>query len=281
MLCSLFPDSEGLLTMKTSNLVFPVLVLALALVSSVFAQDTREVNKTGSFGPNGRIYVDTYKGSIDIIPWDKSEIEIHAVIEADGGDRDAREQVQDTEIRVDLSSNSAHIKTDYDRAKRRHHGFLGFFGESSDALPFVHYTIKVPRTTRVTIKDYKSKTTIDDLQADVDLDTYKGEVAIGRLSGALDLKTYKGEARVGFVNLMERSRVETYKGEIEISIPKGKGFDLEANMGRHAQLTSDFERVRDRDNGRRRGYDMQTSINGGGPLLRIKTDRGEVRLIER
>jgi hypothetical protein len=267
--------------MKKSNLIFPVIILLLAFASSAIAQETREVNKSGSFGPNGRIHVDTYKGSIKILPWDKSEIEIHAIIEADGSDRDAREQVQDTEIRIDLSSNSAHIKTDYDRARRRHHGFLGFFSDNSDALPFVHYTIKVPRTTRVVVKDYKSKTTIDDLQGDVELDTYKGEVAIDRLSGALDLKTYKGEARIGFAALMGRSRVETYKGEIGISLPKGKGFDLEANIGRHAQLISDFERVRDRDNDRHRGYETRTSVNGGGPVLRIKTDRGEIRLTER
>jgi hypothetical protein len=257
------------------------LILLLAFSLSASAQDTREVNKSGSFGPNGRVYVDTYKGSIDILPWDKSEIEIHAIIEANGSGRDEREQVQDTEIQIDLSSNSAHIKTDYDRARRRHHGFFGLFNDNSAALPFVHYTIKVPKATRVVIKDYKSKTTIDDLQGDVELDTYKGEVAIGRLSGALDLKTYKGEARIGFATLMGRSRVETYKGEIEISLPKGKGFDLEANVGRHARLTSDFERVRDRDNDRRRGYETRTSVNGGGQVLRIKTDRGSVRLTER
>ncbi len=281
MLCSHFPDREGLFVMKQSNLILPVLILALALVSPAIAQETREVKKSGSFGPNGRIYVDTYKGSIDILPWDKSEIEIHAVVEADGNDRDSREQVHDTEIRIDLSSISARIKTEYDRARRRHHGFLGLFDGSSDALPFVHYTIRVPKTTRVVIKDYKSKTTIDGLQGDVELDTYKGEVAIGRLSGALDLTTYKGEVRVGFANLAGRSRVETYKGEIELSLPKGKGFDLDANVGRHARLTSDFEQVRDRDADRRRGYEVRTSVNGGGPLLRVKTDRGSVRLTER
>jgi hypothetical protein len=267
--------------MKKSLRLFPVLIVALAIVSSTFAQETREVNKSASFGPNGRIYIDTYKGSIDILPWDKSEIEIHAVIEADGNDRDAREQVQDTEVRIDLSSTSAHIKTDYDHARRRHHGFLGLFSDNSDAMPLVHYTIKVPRTTRAVIKDYKSKTTIDELQGDVEINTYKGEVVIGRLSGALDLNTYKGDVRIGFANLAGRSRVETYKGEIEISLPKGKGFDLEADMGRHAQLTSDFERVRDRGSDKRRGNDMRTSVNGGGPLLRIKTDRGSVRLNER
>lgn len=266
--------------MKKSRLPLELLLLTLTVLVLSFAQESREVNKSAAFGANGRVYIDTYKGSIDVLSWDKSEIEIHAVIEADGRDRYARDQVRDTEIRIDLSENSARIKTDYEPAKRRHHGFLGLFSENSDDLPMVHYTIKIPRTTKLVVKDYKSRTTIDDLQADVDLDTYKGDVVIGRLSGALDLQTYKGEAKIEFSHLGGKSRVETYKGEIQITLPKGKGFDLETDIGKHARLNSDFETVRDRGD-RRRGYDTRTSVNGGGPVLHIKTDHGTIRLHDR
>jgi len=266
--------------MNVINRILSIVILSLAFVAFALAQETKEVHKSGSFGPNGKVYVDTYKGSIDILPWDKQEIDISAVIEADGDDRSSREQVQDTEIRIALSSSSARIKSDYESAKRRHRGFLGLFSVDSDNLPLVHYTIKVPKATRIVIKDYKSQTTIDDLQGDVELDTYKGEAAIARLLGSLDLKTYKGEAKVGFAGLAGRSRFETYKGEIEITLPRGKGFDLEADLGRHAHFSSDFETVRDRENERRRGSEMRTSVNGGGPLLRIKTVRGTVRLLE-
>ena len=258
-------------------------VLALLLTFSTclaLAQESRDVQKSGAFNQNGRLYVDTYKGTIDILPWDKSEIDIHATIEADGDDRWSREQVQDTEIRIDLSTSTAHVKTDYDRVNRRHHGFLGLFGENSNNLPLVHYTIKVPRTASVVIKDYKSRTTMDGLQADAEIETYKGEVRVGRLSGSLDLKTYKGEARVSFASLGDRSRVETYKGEIQISVPRGKGFDLQADIGRHANLKTDFEKVRDREYDRHRRSDRRSSINGGGPLLRLKSDHGEIRLFE-
>ncbi len=267
--------------MKRPLSAFSFLILVLLLVASAIAQDSREVHKSGPFSPNGRLSVETYKGSITILPWDKPEIEIRAVIEADGSSRYDRQMVEDTDIRIDLSSSSARIKSDYDRAKHRHHGFLGLFGEDSENLPYVHYTIKTPRTTRVVIKDYKSQTTIDNLQADIDLDTYKGEVAIGRLSGALELKTYKGEAHVGFAALGGRSRIETYKGEIEINVPRGKGFDLDADIGRHARLDADFEKVRDRGSDRRRGYETHTSVNGGGPELRLKSDHGTIRVYER
>lgn len=267
--------------MKRNHRFFSVLALLIVISTLLsLAQETKDVQKSGPFNQKGRLYVDTYKGSIDILPWDKSEIDIHATIEADGDDRYSREQVQDTEIRIDLSASSARVKTDYDRANRRHHGFLGLFNENSNNQPLVHYTIKVPRSTSVVIKDYKSRTTMDGLQADAEIETYKGEVRIGKLSGSLDLKTYKGEARIGFASLGEKSRVETYKGEIEISVPRGKGFDLQADIGKHARLKSDFQKVRDRDYDRHRSSDIRSSINGGGPLLRIKSDHGEIRLFE-
>ncbi|HTY37782.1 MAG TPA: DUF4097 family beta strand repeat-containing protein [Bacteroidota bacterium] len=267
--------------MKRALALLSVSIILLIAVGVTFAQDTREVNKSGAFSRDGRFSLDTYKGSIKIVPWDKSEIEIHAVIEADGNSRYDRDMVEDTEIRIDLSSNTARVKTDYDHAKHRHHGFLGLFTYDSDNLPFVHYTIKLPNTAHVVIKDYKSQTTVDGLQADLELETYKGEVSVERLSGGIDLKTYKGEGHVNFTSLTSRSRVETYKGEIELSLPRGKGYDLDASIGRHARLQSDVEWARDSKSSRKHGYETHSSVNGGGPELRLKSDHGTIRVYER
>jgi hypothetical protein len=266
--------------MNKSVRVFSILILLVGFVSLTQSQDTKEVQKSGRFEPNGRVYVDTYKGSIDVRSWDKSEIEVRALIESDGDDRRSRERVQDTEIHIDLSSNSARIKTDYEKAKRHRGGFLGIFNVDSDNLPIVRYTISIPRSTSVVIKDYKSQTTIDDLQSDVDIDTYKGEVEVGRLSGSLNLNMYKGEARIEFANLKGRTRVETYKGEITVTLPRSQGFDLEAEVGKHASFRSDVELERDRRGDRHSGYDVRTSVNGGGPLLRLNSDHGTLRLLE-
>ncbi len=264
----------------TSSFSILFLLLSFALVCQ--AQDFREVRKSGEFGQNGRLSIDTYKGTIKILTWDKSEIEILARIESDGWDRRSREKVEDTEIRIDLSPHSARIKTDYDRVKERHNGFLGLFrGDDSGNLPLVHYTIKVPKTTNLDVKDYKSRTEVNDIESDVNIETYKGEVEVGRLSGSLTLETYKGEARVSFARLVGRSRFETYKGSIDISLPKGKGFELDADIGRHGTFDSDFAIERDRRRDRRSSLELRSPIHGGGPLVRLKTDHGTIRLLER
>jgi hypothetical protein len=260
---------------------FSLLLLVLSFTFSVLTQNSKEVRKSGAFDQNGRVSIDTYKGSIRVSTWNKPEIEILARIESDGSDRHSREQVDDTEIRIDLSSHSARIKTDYDRSRNRHRGFLGLVvGDDSDNLPLVHYTIKVPKTVKIEIKDYKSRTELTDLEADVNIETYKGEVEVARLSGSLDLETYKGEVRAAFSRLGGRSRFETYKGSIDISLPRGKGFELDADIGRHGSFESEFALDRNRHD-RRRDTAVRSAVNGGGPLVRLKTDHGTIRLLER
>jgi hypothetical protein len=267
--------------MKKSTSICFLLSLLLSLSFVGVAQDSREVRKSGEFSPNGRLSIDTYKGSIRVITWAKPEIEIVARIEADGWDRHSREKVEDTEIRIDLSSHSARIKTNYDRTRDHHSGFLGLFdGDDSGNFPLVHYTIKVPKSTNLDIKDYKSRTEVNDLESEVNIDTYKGEVEVGRLSGSLALNTYKGEVKVGFAKLGGRSRFETYKGSIDITLPRGKGFELDADIGRHASFDSDFPLGENRRQDRRRDMGIRSAVNGGGPIVRLKTDHGTIRLLE-
>ncbi|MCX6142215.1 MAG: DUF4097 family beta strand repeat-containing protein [Ignavibacteriales bacterium] len=267
--------------MSKATSAFSLLFLLLSFFLVGVAQDSREVRKSGEFSQNGRLSIDTYKGSIKVISWEKPEIEIVARIEADGWDHRSREKVEDTEVRIDLSSHSAHIKTNYDRLRDRHRGFLGIsFGDDSDNLPLVHYTVKVPKTTNVDIKDYKSRTEVNDFVSDVNIETYKGEVEVGRLGGSLSLNTYKGEVKVGFARLGGKSRFETYKGSIDITLPRGKGFELDADIGRHASFDSDFPLGENRRQDRRRDSEIRSAVNGGGPLVRLKTDHGTIRLLE-
>ncbi|MGB2869769.1 MAG: DUF4097 family beta strand repeat-containing protein, partial [Bacteroidota bacterium] len=170
------------------------------------------------------------------------------------------------------------IKTDYDKLRHHRGGFWGMFDEGSNNLPFVHYTVKMPRNTNLKVKDYKSKTKISGLQSNVSFYTYKGEVDISTLSGSINLETYKGEVRVDFAKLTDDSRIETYKGEIELSLPKSAGFSLDADLGRKADFDSDFGFVRETTGRRRQSYEFHGPVNGGGPTLHLKSTKGTYRL---
>ncbi len=201
------------------------------------SQQTREIQKTFPLEKDGRVSIDTYKGSITIEPWDKNEVDVHVKIEPDGWGRDDEEKVEDTEIIFSASASSVRMKTDYDKVERH-----SWFGISSGNLPLVHYTVKMPRTAELTIEDYKS------------------ESVIGPLAGNV--------------------RFNTYKGEISLLIPQGVGCELDADIGRKADFRSDFE-ITSTWRVKRGDEDIRGTINGGGPRIRIKTYKGEIRLISR
>ncbi len=244
----------------------PISLLAGALLAAatlLSAADVKEFHKTVPLDPAGRFSLDTYKGSIRITAWDQPQAEIHARIVADPSGWFTG-SVDDVEIRVDNSSADVRVKTDYHQR---------MFTEGN--LPNVEYTIHVPRRVALRIKDYKSDSDITGVEGAVDFDTYKGAVRLNGLRAALHLNTYKGNVRAIFASFASSSSVETYKGEIDLSVPRSAAFDLSAKLGRRATLDSDFQRTV-RSTSHERGY--HGSVNGGGPELRVNSFKGTIRL---
>ena len=254
------------------------LSLALPLAAAMAqAADTKEVHRTMTLGRDGRVAINTYKGSVTVTTWDKPEVRVDAVIEPDGDCRESREKVQWTEIQIRESAGSVTIKSDYEEAKHRSRGFLGLFDFDNGALPFVRYTIQMPATARLEIVDYKSDTTVSNLHADLKLHTYKGTVKVSNLDGAARVDTYKGDVRVEFARFSSASRFDTHKGEIAVTLPKDSRFELDADSGRRGDIQSDFAMVTHA--GRfSRAARASGAVNGGGPELRLTTYKGTLRV---
>lgn len=255
------------------------LVLSAAgLLAAVFTlaspTSVREFHRVLPLSADGHLSISTYKGSITVTAWDRLDAEVTARVEPDGTDDDAEEKVARTEVRIDGGGSSVRVKSDYDKVRER--GFLGVFGFSRGTLPLVHYTIRMPATARLEVEDYKSKTKVVGLHADLKLHTYKGEVVIEDLDGAADLGTYKGDVRISFARYSHASRFETYKGAFDVRLPKASRFDLDADGGRRGEVDSDFA-VATRT-ARHGGEHARGSVNGGVPTLRFESSRGSLRL---
>jgi hypothetical protein len=252
------------------SILVPAALLALAAEASA-GTGFKEVHKTLPLDPEGLVSIETFKGWITVTTWDQPEVEVSARVEPDESGRDQERKVEETVVRIEGSSQRVRIESDYDRV--RHGGFLGIFG-TDNTLPFVRYTLKLPRKARLEIKDYKSESRVDGLQGAIRFDTYKGRVELSGLTAPVRLETYKGEVRVQFARFSE-SRFETYKGDVEITVPRDAAFALDADLGRHGTLSSDLEvltRVSG-DRERRRG-----TVNGGGPRLELDTYKGGFHL---
>ncbi len=262
-------------------------VLLSLTAGAAAAQSVKTMRETLPLDARGTVAIDSYKGSITVTTWDRNEIEIDVRIVAD---EDAG-LVDRTDIDIETSGDRVRIKSDYDRAKMSR-GLFG--GRVNVSLPFVHYTIKMPRTARLAIDDYKSDIRVADLRADLTIDTYKGTVdvrdlvgdlaletykgtvRVAGLKGALDLETYKGDVEIAFSALEGDSQVETYKGDVALVLPRQASFNLDADMNRRGRFDTDFDVAR--VGGDRRDTAYRGAVNGGGPRLALETTRGTYRL---
>ncbi|MFN2385850.1 MAG: DUF4097 family beta strand repeat-containing protein [Thermoanaerobaculia bacterium] len=209
--------------------------------------------------------------------WDQPRVAIEASIEPDGSDDPSQlEKVRLTEVRIESSGNDVRIKSDYEAIKEEQRWWKFEDGDHG-TLPLVRYTLRMPRGAAFRLKDHKSRVRVSGLDGELDIDCYKGVVNLADVPG-VRLKTYKGEVLARFDRFERDSSFETYKGDITLEIPARAGFDLDADTGKKGDLNSDFEiavRASGRD-GDDRSY--RGKVNGGGPELRLETDKGSFRI---
>jgi hypothetical protein len=254
------------------------------VVSTPAAADGREVQRTVSLDARGMVSIHSFKGSIEVETWDQPRAEVLVRIEPDsscGDDSEQQERVRLTEVEIESSASRLSLRSNYDRLKDLPpvRFEIDGFDTMCSAYPFVRYRLRVPRTARLEIEDHKSEIAVNGLRSDARIRTHKGSVKLKGHDGALDLATHKGDVHVEFARLAEGSRLETYKGDIEVAVPRSAGFDLDARVERNGTLDAPFP-LDERQVGRRdRVYEQQ--VNGGGPLLTMATRKGSLKITEK
>ncbi|MDZ7764741.1 MAG: DUF4097 family beta strand repeat-containing protein [Melioribacteraceae bacterium] len=252
---------------KKTYLIIFALLLA---VSFTFAQQKKEYEETFDLDRYGRVTIETYKGSITVDTWDKDEFYFHAEVvpDTDGWNNTSpEEQLERCEVRFNHSNDYVSLESDYKK---------NLFG--SNTLAFVHYKIKMPKTAKLKIDDYKSETLVDGLSSYIDIESYKGIIDVINFSGELKIDTYKGTVLVDLNELNDDLEFDTYKGEIEIKLPSDTNFDFDFDLGRKGDFESDFDMVMKNyssDDGAR------GKVNGGGPEIKFSTYKGEIELREK
>jgi len=251
-----------------------MLVLSLGAASASFGQTVKEVRKTLPLSADGVVSIETFKGTLVITAWESPQVEVLAKIEPDGASSLDAEKVQNTEVRIETSGGGIQIKSDYGRLNQNSNGF----DDNEGSLPLINYTIRMPATGRLNISDHKSTTRIEGLRSDVKVNTHRGSVAVTGFQGSIDLQTHRGDARVEFASLNRDNRFETHRGDIEITVPRGGGFNLDSSVGKGGSLDSNIDLkglIQSQD---RRSIRYGGAVNGGGPSLRMVGDRGHFRL---
>ena len=305
-----YSHEETLLTwrmlMSPHRMFVCLLPLILAVPAIAGAQgDTFE--ETVPLEPGGQLSLDASGGSVLLLAWDRPQVEIQARIEAPAGvDGDyARDIVQATTVDVRTSGGAVSIRNDFGEVERR-----GFF-DRRRTMPDVHYEIRAPRELNLdinlergagtTLRGFggqilmnvdRSDLNLVELTGTLRINLVRGQLQATDFSGSLTLTVDRGERAVltrlrGSV-LIEADRTNVvlrdvrFDGDSDVTIDRGD-FDIElaesqpltidAELSSRAEFNHDLPVTLQQS-----GNGFQGTVNGGGPQLRIRADRGEVRL---
>jgi DUF4097 and DUF4098 domain-containing protein YvlB len=245
------------------------LVSSLLACAVLFAADAKTVDKTLPLTASGSVNIESHNGSISVRTWDRQEIEIHARIEMSswsGVSSADRRRFDQTKVEIDKFGDSVRIRSVYPDWN------LSWTSWNS---PEIHYLITAPRTARWTIRDHNSRIEVHDLRAALSIHTHNSRVTVDGLAGAFELDTHNGDAHVAFASFTAASSVDMHNGDVELVLPAKSKFELHS-ISHNARLQSDFPLMTHTTS--RRGADVDGTVNGGGPSLRLSTHNGNFRI---
>jgi hypothetical protein len=213
--------------------------------------------------PAGALNVDAgQNGGIIIEGWDRNEIRVRAVVQGS-----ARSESRAKEIagQVQVQSGGGRVyATGPDNERREWWS--------------VSYRINVPRKNDLDLRASNGGVTIVGVTGNMRFDTTNGGVKLQDIGGRVN-----GETRNGGLSVMlsgnrwdgEGLDVETSNGGVTLAIPDGYNAELETRTV-NGGLRIDFPITVQGELTSRRG--ISTTLGSGGPLVRLRTTNGGVKI---
>lgn len=154
------------------------------------------------FQAGGHLDLSNTNGSVDITGWDRNSIDVSGTKYASSDSR-----LKDIRIKVDVSGNSASVKTESPGSVL--HGHYG-----------VHYTIRIPReTTLGRLQTTNGSFSVEDLQGGGHLESTNGRITMSRDSGDYSVETTNGSIQLEECTGIERA--ETTNGGVNGRLREG------------------------------------------------------------
>lgn len=214
---------------------------------------------------DGPVTVNNPWGDIRVRTHLKEEVYVLANIQHHQQDKRAMELVIDNE-----SKNKLGLKAHFDGEHKK--------STPADWAPRrIDLTVFVPAKQALSLETTKGLAEVRGLEAPLGVKTHTGNARL-RVKNTVDLYSDYGDVQVFFTNTrwLKASRIETRASDIEVILPKGA--QSEVSIETHGQITTDFSLTIDRDEAE--SYKRaKASIGKKGKALKIKSDRGAIRLL--
>jgi len=224
--------------------------------------------RESNLGPSGRLDIEPgHNGGITVKGWAQNSVLVRARLEA-WAENDTEARNIASQIRVEAAGGQIRATgPDFD-------GFLRSDRYRSWTVSFEIFT---PWNTDLTMGSHNGGITISDIRGRIDFQSHNGGVRLARVGGDVKGETHNGEINAELNgNTWEGRQLElsTHNGGVTLLLPASYSASLETDSNR-GRLDSDFPvTVR----GRLDEKNLNFNIGSGGPLIKVSTHNGGIRL---
>jgi hypothetical protein len=219
--------------------------------------------------PAGALTVDARpNGGVRIEAWDRNEIRVRAVVQANARTQEAARQLAS---RVQVQAGSGRVSsTGPDESERNRREWWS-----------VSYRINVPRQTDLDLNSYNGGISVTGVSGTLRFETHNGGVNLRDLAGSVRGETHNGGLNVALGGSRwdgEGLDVETHNGGVTIDIPEGYNAQLETRTV-NGGLRFDYPMTVVGELTARHG--INATLGSGGSPVRVRTTNGGLRVQRR
>lgn len=264
--------------------------MLLLSAAPMFAADNQEESRQqASMVSGGSVSIENGVGAVWLEGTDTSEIvvEAHKIFEG-STDSDRDRWMRETQIHLEGDEHHRIVRVDYP-----HEWDMGMhWGNIRRA---VDLRIHIPRQANADLKTDRGKVDVRRIAGKLDLSTDRGDVDINGCDGELRAHGDRGSLTVSDTAIRSGLRVNFDRGNIDIRLtsfagdsdidldrgnltlrlPANSKFTLDVDRSRRGVFHTEFPVLAQGD---LRSNHLRGDVNGGGPVLRIRGDRGIVSL---
>jgi len=224
----------------------------------------------------------TFDGSIEVRPWDKSEVEV--IVEKRGADKDA---IADITVNATQADNHIEVKVEWPR----HKGISFGFSKSAKLIVSVPRSSDIVATSgdgsidveriagKVQLRSGDGSIQARDLAGDVNVQTGDGSITLDGKFSVLRARSGDGSVRIhaapGTTAASEWD-ISTGDGSVTLELPDGFNAELDAHTGDGHVDVQDL--TLSNVTGEIRRNTVKGRLGSGGPVVRVRTGDGSIRL---
>ena len=237
------------------------------LQSSYTEKHQEEIARSFSLKPGSKVTVRNQRGSIRVRTWDRQEASLKAVKVAWGATSEAaRRGVEETEVRTEQRPEGLYIEAvlperwpDLDMGRVE-----------------VHFELSLPKKVSLDLSNSRGDVRVEDVEGEVSVVNDRGGIALSGIVGGVEVRNDRGDITVRLPKDVRHPYVlRTDRNRIEIHIPSGAAVSVYAKAHR-GKVVTDFPLDVSIQG---RSSIARGELNGGGPEIRLLTDRGDIHIL--